>query len=212
MINDRIRVIRRPWRAWPPTARTAAAIIATAALALLAAACTSGSPSSTGSGGSSSAGGSTNSPSAVGFSRCMRSHGVPNYPDPDSSGALPKTDPQRLGISSSQLRAAQTACQDLLPSTGGSVQQVQQCFLAGDCPPAVVQRLLNVERRFAQCMRSHGVPHWPDPTIDSQGRPVFAISVSKDGFDPHSPQISAKGDECSHLMPDVPGAPLAVSP
>jgi hypothetical protein len=142
----------------------------------------------------------------------MRSHGVPNFPDPDSSGQLPKADPQQLGVSTSQLQAAQTACQPLLPSTGGSAQQTQQCMQASYCPPAVVQRLLNVERQFAQCMRSKGVPHWPDPTIDSQGRPVFAISISKAGFDPYSPPIWAKGDECSHLMPNVPGAPLAVSP
>ena len=61
-------------------------------------------------------------------------------------------------------------------------------------------------------MRSHGVPNWPDPSIDSQGRPVFAISISKHGFDPYSPQVWAKGNECSHLMPGLPGLPAAVSP
>jgi hypothetical protein len=47
-------------------------------------------------------------------------------------------------------------------------------------------------------MRSHGLPHWPDPTIDSQGRPVFVISISRDlgGVDVHSPQISSKEDLC----------------
>jgi hypothetical protein len=44
-MNDSTPVTRRPRRAWPPTART------TAALAPLAAACSGGSPSSTGSGG-----------------------------------------------------------------------------------------------------------------------------------------------------------------
>ena len=44
-MNDSARVMRRHWRAWPPIARTAAAIIAAATLALLAAAC-GGSPSS----------------------------------------------------------------------------------------------------------------------------------------------------------------------
>ena len=80
-MNDSIRVMRRPRRAWPSASRTAAA------LALLAAAC-SGSPSSTGPGSSSDAGGSANSPSAIAYSQCMRSHGVPNFPDPtvDSEG------------------------------------------------------------------------------------------------------------------------------
>ena len=144
----------------------------------------------------------------------MRSHGVPNFPDPDSSGNLPKADAQHLGVSSSQLQAAQQACQHLLPNNGGAINadSIQQCMMASDCPPALVQQVLNEERNFAQCMRSHGVPNWPDPIIDSQGRPVFAISISKDGFDPYSPQIWAKGNECSHLMPGLPGLPAAVSP
>jgi hypothetical protein len=61
-------------------------------------------------------------------------------------------------------------------------------------------------------MRSHGVPNWPDPSIDSQGRPVFAISISGLGFDPYSRQVWGKGNRCSHLMPGLPGLPAAVSP
>ena len=83
---------------------------------------------------------------------------------------------------------------------------------ADHCPQPLVQQVLNEERRFAGCMRSHGVPNWPDPTIDSQGRPVFAISISNDGFNPYSAQIWAMGNQCSHLMPDLPGLPAAVSP
>jgi hypothetical protein len=195
-----------------------AAIIVAAGVALLAGAC-SGSRSSTGSGDSSNAEGSmnsqsANSPSGVAYSACMRSHGVQNFPDPDSSGQLPKAEAHHLGVSSSQLQAAQRACQPLLPNNGGAINagSIQQCMMADHCSQALVQQVLNEERNFAQCMRSHGVPNWPDPTIDSQGRPVFAISISKDGFDPYSSQIWAKGNGCSHLMPGLPGLPAAVSP
>jgi len=85
-------------------------------------------------------------------------------------------------------------------------------MMADDCPQALVQQVLTEERTFAQCMRSRGVPNWPDPTIDSHGRPVFAISISKDGFNPYSPPIWAKANACSHLMPGLPGAPFQVSP
>ena len=95
-------------------------LIATAALALVTAAC-SGSPSSAGSGGSPHAGGSGTSPSAVAYSTCMRSHGVPNFPDPDSNGQVPKADPQLLGVSNSQLQAAQRTCQHLYPTSGGTL-------------------------------------------------------------------------------------------
>jgi hypothetical protein len=162
----------------------------------------------------SSAGRSTSSLSAVAYSACMRSHGVPNFPDPDSSGQLPKADAQQLGVTSSELQAAQQACQSLLPNDGGAINasSIDQCMMADDCPRTLVRQVLNEERNFAQCMRSHGVPNWPDPSIDSHGRPVFAISISKLGFDPYSPQVWAKGNQCSHLMPGLPGLPAAVSP
>jgi hypothetical protein len=188
------RVMRRPRRASPPSARTAAAIIATASLALLTAAC-SGSPSTTGS--SSSPNGSANS-HLVAYSQCMRSNGVPNFPDP-AGGVPPKVSAQELGVSSSQLQVAQGACQHLLPATGGSLSasSLQQCYLAHVCPQALVQQALSAGREFAGCMRSHRVPNWPDPTVDSQGRPLFNIVVPR----PPPPQVSTAISECEHLAP-----------
>jgi hypothetical protein len=203
-MNDSARILRPPRRARPATGRTPAAIIATAALTLLAAACSS--PSATSSGNSPNAGGSANSPSAVAYSGCMRSHGVPNFPDPASNGQVPKADTQELGVSSSRLQAAQTACQHLYPVDDGSISaSLQQCEEAGECPQAMVQQVLNGMRRFAQCMRSHGVPTWPDPTVDSEGRPGFNL-LHTSGFDPNSHQIEDKMTECEFEMPG--GAPV----
>jgi len=177
-----------------PTARTAAVIIAGAALALLAAAC--GSPSSSGS-GTASPGGSAGSRSAVAFSGCMRSHGLVNYPDPDRNGTLPKASPQRLGVSSTRFSAAQRACQHLLPVTGGSLTaaSIRQCYLADDCPQALVQHAVAAGRGFARCMRSHGVANWPDPSIDSQGRPLYNINVPR----PVPPKVNTAMNECERL-------------
>jgi len=93
-----------------------------------------------------------------------------------------------------------------------SVGSVEQCMKTDDCPRTLVRQVLNQERSFAHCMRSRGLPNWPDPTIDSRGRPMFAVSISKDGFNPYSAPIWAKTNKCSHLMPDLPGAPFQVSP
>jgi hypothetical protein len=152
--------------------------------------------------------------SAVGYSACVRTHGVPGFPDPDGNGHLPKVDAQHLGVSDSQLQVAQQDCRHLLPDAGGTIDagSIDQCMNAGDCPRALVHEVLDEERRFAQCMRSHGVPNWPDPSIDSLGRPVFAISISKLGFDPYSRRVWAKGNLCSPLMPGLPGLPAGVSP
>ena len=194
--------------------RNPAVMIAAAVLALLATACSS-SPSSSGSGGSSHPGGAATSPSAVAYSACVRSHGVPNFPDPGSDGQVPKADPQLLGVSSTQLQLAQRTCQHLYPANGGtlSASSLRQCYESGVCPPALVQQALDAGLKFADCMRSHGVPNWPDPTIDSQGRPLFNIAVPGDhGFAPGrglpaSPpvarggQVNTKISECERLEP-----------
>jgi hypothetical protein len=176
---------------WPRRARVAALITVMAAAALLGAAC-SGSPSSTGSGGSPNAEGSATTSQLVAYTQCMRSHGVPDYPGPTTSGQMPKiTSGQQVGVSDSRLTAAQGACQDLWPYQAPTqAQQRQQ---------------LTDDVKFAQCMRSHGLPNFPDPT-NSDGDVEFVISVSRDGFNPHSPQILAKAHECQHVLPA--GSPL----
>ena len=207
MMKNSLRLVRQ---ARPATARTAASIIATAVLALLATAC-SGSSSSTGSGGSPNAGGSAGVHSAVGYSHCIRVHGVPRYPDPNGDGVLPKTSAQQLGVSSSQLQAAESTCQHLLPSNGGTLNadSFRQCMLAGDCPQALVRQAMTEMLRFSRCMRAHGVANWPDPSIGSQGRPAFDLSAH--GFSEqqaHSPWLTRKSNECGYEMPDTGGVPI----
>ena len=121
-MNRRIRVISHRRRAWRPPAGIAAATIATAALALPAPAFGSR-PSSAVAGGSSTTrrsalSRSTNTQAALAFSRCMRSHGVRNFADPNSSGLFPKRTAAQLGVSTSRFESAQTACSHLLPNGG----------------------------------------------------------------------------------------------
>jgi hypothetical protein len=133
----------------------------------------------------------------------MRSHGVPDYPDPDSNGQLPKTDAQLLGVSGSQYQAAQQACQQLLPAGGSLQQQEAQCMQNSDCSPALVQQMLTADRKLARCMRSHGVPNFPDPTNGGPGGPYFDISkVGISDAASHTPQFEADLDECGRLVGD----------
>jgi hypothetical protein len=156
-----------------------------AAAALLAAACSSGSPSSAGSGGSPNAGGSANSSSAVAYSRCVRSHGVPDFPDPDSSGQIPKEAVVRaLGrVSDSRARAATNACANLNPAGQGNptlTAQEQQDYL-----------------KAAACMRSHGITNFPDPTFPG-GRVNLSIPSS---IDTKSRQFTQTAQTCTKLIP-----------
>lgn len=181
----------------PLAARAASAAIAAVGLALLAAAC-GGSSSSTGSGGSANAAGPANSQVGIDYAGCMRSHGVPGYPDPSSGNelpsGLPKVSPEQLGVSSAQYQAAQNACAHLLPN-GGQLTQSQS------------QQDLNAMRRFARCMRAHGVPTWPDPTDGSAGWGFDLVNVH--GFDPNSQQIEQKMDVCQRALPPGIGVPLS---
>jgi len=198
MMNDSTRVTRRPRRAQPRPARAAAALIAALILALLGAAC-SGSPSAAGSGGSSNAGRPANSQIGIDYARCMRAHGVPRYPDPGSgnelASGLPKVSPQQLEVSSSQYQAARNDCAHLLPN-GGQMTQGQS------------QRDLNAMLRYARCMRSRGLPNWPDPSYDSAAGWGFNL-VHVHGFDPNSTQTENKMNECNRMLPPGIGVPLS---
>jgi hypothetical protein len=122
--------------------------------------------------------------SAVAFAACMRSHGVPEFPDPGRNGHTSLGN--GIDPSSPQFQAAQKACQSLLPS-GGSSLATQAA--SGSISPDKQAQLL----RFARCMRGHGVPNYPDPT--SQG---IALSQS---VDPKSPQFQTATQACGKLAP-----------
>jgi hypothetical protein len=129
------------------------------------------------------AGGSATSTSAVGFSQCMRSNGVVNYPDPNSSGQTPKESPSQLGVSDATFTSAHLACQHLLPNGGNGPSQAQ------------LQHVKELGLEFAHCMRSHGVP-LPDP--DGSGRIPDPASV---GINQGSPKFQSANNACATYRP-----------
>jgi hypothetical protein len=160
------------------TGTRARAIIAVVGLALPAAAC-GGSPA-----------GQVASPSArqndaVAFARCMRSHEVPNWPDPNSSGVFDKSKltSRQLGAGDSKVEAAQHACRHLLPNGGPPTQ-------------AEVQQMRAQGLRFARCVRNHGVPSFPDPGNDGRIPDPAAV-----GIDQGSPTFQAANQACGKDRP-----------
>jgi len=128
---------------------------------------------------------------ALSYVDCMRSHGVPNFPDPSASGQInvdfayggKDGSPASAGIdrTSPQYISADQTCRHLLPG--------------GVPTPAQNQQALAKELKFAQCMRSHGVPNFPDPTN--------AGVVHLIGVDQSSPQFQSAGKTCEALVPGV---------
>lgn len=164
--------------------RRGSVLAVTAGLLLLTAAC-GGSPSSSRSHSSASTGDAASAFAAdeLAFSRCMRSHGVPNYPDPLANGQLPPTTNKQQLTSNPRLPAASRACSYLIP------QSVIRSQNQADEREYV---------RFAQCMRSHEVPNFPDPTTESDGTPIFNLSAA--GIDTQSSQVRTAALSCQSLL------------
>jgi len=154
--------------------RRAGVLAALVGMALLTAACGGSTP--TGAGGSSSTGASALHQEELAVAQCMRSHGVPDFPDPAANGR-PHVSPNSLGVSSSVYQSALNACRHLAPDA---------------TPPSQGQQMLSKLLQFARCMRSHGVPNFPDP--DSVGLRV-----------PHDmtqlPQYQRAYQACDSLLP-----------
>jgi hypothetical protein len=121
----------------------ALALVGMTGLTLAASAC-GGSSDANGSGSSSA----SDSRDPMAWSACMRSHGVPTFPDPDGRGRIqiPSSIDDRLPT----VRAAYRACRNLASSESSLTGQ-------GD---VMHQDLLPA---FTRCMRSHGAPEFPRP-------------------------------------------------
>jgi hypothetical protein len=155
-------------------------LLAVCAISLTTAACGSSSPSPTSA--SSPNGGNPQSQAQremVSLSDCMRSHDVPSFPDPSTTGFK-----AALAPSTPHSRAFQTAyqiCQHLLPG-GGPAQETARhraqlpAFLA-----------------FVRCLRSHGFPSFPDPTSSGQLTHEMVVAA---GINLHQPAVLQAGDDC----------------
>jgi hypothetical protein len=111
----------------------------------------------------------------------MRSHGVPTFPDPNSKGQVDASGVANLN--SPQYRKAQEVCRPLAPIGGGHSTQ------GGSLAPQQEAQLL----KFARCMRSHGVPKFPDPT---------SSGLSLSGVDPNTQQFQAAQQACRSQLPN----------
>jgi hypothetical protein len=135
---------------------------------------------STGGSGSGQPGGSASQGSqsgAAAFAQCVRSHGVPDFPDPQNGHFLISGNDQNNPNYNSAVRS----CQHLL-GPGGATN--------GGSGGANNSQLLS----FAHCMQTHGVPQFPDPTANG------GIGLPQ-GVDPNSPQFQKAWQECQSKLP-----------
>jgi len=113
----------------------------------------------------------------------MRSHGVPDFPDPVGNALQLKAGPgSDLDPTSPKFVAAATACKSLQPGggLGGRVNAAQQANAL----------------KYSACMRQNGVPNFPDPVFSNGGAQLKITNI-----DPNSPQFLAAQKACQSLQP-----------
>jgi hypothetical protein len=148
---------------------------------------------------SSASAGAAKRSSAIAFAACMRTHGVPNFPDPTGTGGgLQIQASQRAGSGSSlkvngvpvaapAFQSAMHACQSKLPN-------------GGHPPAGAAAKARQTALRFAQCMRSHGAPNFPDPQIQSGPGGGIGIRIGGPGVDPNSQAFKSAQTACGSIM------------
>lgn len=120
------------------------------------------------------------------LAECMRSNGEPNFPDPSpSAGILGMVENSGVDPQSPAFQAAWKACKKYGP--GGNLTPAQ----------SAAENAEGVQE--SQCMRSHGVPNFPDPTTGPVGEQV--INLRGTGIDPTSPTVQAASQACQKLFP-----------
>ena len=129
------------------------------------------------------------------FAVCMRANGVPQFPDPKpvSGGGMTLSIDGRRGLDpdSPLFKAAEKKCQKYMPN-GGKVD------------PAAQAKAQAEMLKFSACMRSHGLPNFPDPTFSGGG---IKLSIGRaDGINPRSPVFQAAQKACQSLRPGPKGS------
>jgi hypothetical protein len=191
--------------------KTSFSVVVLASAALLIAGCGGGSSSpgvahlaSSTSGGSGADGaGKPSTPASsastqqkmVAYSRCMRSHGVPEFPEPTEGRLLIHSSGHGVHVTginpqSSQFQAAQKVCGKLLPE-GGVPSPAQQA------------KAQEGALKFSQCMRTHGVPNFPDPIVSGGGVRLKLKAGGANGIDPESPRFRAAQKTCQSIAPGL---------
>jgi hypothetical protein len=129
-------------------------------------------------------------PRMLEFTQCMRTHGVPDYPEPIAPPSHPQSGLHFLGNgpnpnASPRYQAASAAC--------------RKYAVASPVTPAVAVAVQAEQLRYANCMRSHGLTDYPDPNSNGQ--------MPSSGISPQSPAYRAAETACRDLLPGLPGLP-----
>ncbi len=93
----------------------------------------------------------------VKFAQCMRTHGEPEFPEPTEGNIeIHSQNGHGPNPESSQFKAAEKACSKYAPARVAP-------------SPAQQAKVQEQALKMSECMRSHGVPNFPDPKFSNGG-------------------------------------------
>jgi hypothetical protein len=117
------------------------------------------------------------------YARCIRSHGVPSFPDPQVTSSPGSTSVRQMVPASvantPKFKSAQKACGGLLPGPGAR---------GGREGPAAAVLLA-----FARCLRGHGLSGFPDPGRDGR---ITEQMISAAGVNLRGPAFLSAARAC----------------
>ena len=190
--------------------RAASATAAMLAAAVALAACGGSSPTSRSKQAAVKGGGN-----GLKLAKCMRTHGVPDFPDPSSNGGGGNSIQQSSNGSTSSITVDGHQLNVSAPAFQNAMQTCQKLQPQG--PPISGAQLAKLQKgalKMAECMRSHGVPNFPDPKVSTGpgGRGVGIRIGAKGaggagGINPQAPAFQAANKICMPLLGGPKGFP-----
>jgi hypothetical protein len=115
------------------------------------------------------------------YAQCMRAHGDPGFPDPQSNGMFISNKADRGALAGPQFASANRACAHL---EGPGMTPAQQ------------ERQTSQLLRFAACMRAHGITNFRySPRGGGPGE------LGAQGVNTNTPQFQAAQQACRKFLP-----------
>lgn len=171
------------WRQRPAgLPRLSVLAAAAAGIALAAAACGGGS-----SGGTETGIHQTAYQRDLAYAECMRAHGLPGFPDPQSDGTFNTTKANSGDFHGPRFLSGNKACAHL---QGPGITPAQQT------------QFTNQALKYASCMRAHGITSFQFSPPQRGG----TAGLGAPGANPNSPQFLAAQRACRRLQPSGGGS------
>lgn len=124
-------------------------------------------------------------------------HGVPNFPDPTVSNGA-----EGLPVTATPGSSAVTVAGIAFSGPAFTAAE-KTCRFGPGFAPAITEAQKIEMLKSAHCMRTHGVPSFPDPTFAPGGKGIKVAGASQ--VNRNSPAFEAAVQACRNVGAPIPG-------